>query len=471
MELTDFVGITQDNYDALVNKVKKNSKEGVQDALKALDPATHKVVTDKASRPDKTVTVTLNDEEVTKNVPVARLPIPFQKLIVTRAAGFLCGNPIIYDHAVLDQAQAAFFTVFKKVMDDNKMDYRNIDLAYKMMSETECAEIWYSEPVADKDPDYWKGTPMEGAKFRLRVRVVSPSLGDSLYPVFDEYGDMIAFGRAYTIVSGSDKVDHFDIYTKDWIYKAKSAGSAWEMVPEKNIVGKIPVVYYSQPQPEWQDVQPLIERLEVCVSNNADTNDYFGSPIIVAHGNVQGFSSKGETGKVLEISGGSGKVEYLTWDMASEAVKLEVELLIKTIYDMTSTPNISLSEMKDIGTFSGVALKMLFLSAIMKAATKEGVFGECVQRRLNYVKAALGKIKSSIEPASKIVIKPKFKYFMPENVAEMITMLSEAVNVEPIMSQKTALTLNPLIQDPEAEYKQMEEEGKIGVGTAGVDLA
>jgi hypothetical protein len=52
----------------------------------------------------------------------------------------------------------------------------------------------------------------------------------------------------------------------------------------KNTIGKIPVIYYHQHLTEWHDVQPLIDRLEIIISNLADTNDYSGSPIVVAYG-------------------------------------------------------------------------------------------------------------------------------------------------------------------------------------------
>lgn len=466
MNITDFQDVQSSNYNLLVSQVKQNAKVNVIEVLKQLDPREHDVMK-VSKRPNKMVTV--NDPEnetieIKKRVEVARLPLPFQKLITSRAAAFLCGNPITYEHGVLNPLESDFYDIFTKVIDDNKIDYKNIDIAYKMMGETEAAEIWYTEKVADKDPDYWAGTAAEGAAYRLRVKIVANSLGDRLCPVYDIYGDMIAFGRGYEITEGNLKFEHFDIYTATQVFKGRKTNLSgdWIVTVEPNMMNKIPVIYYSQSLPEWSDVQPLIGRLEVCGSNNADTNDYFGSPIIVANGNVRGFSSKGETGKVLEISGGTGKVDYLTWDNAPENAKNEIEWLTKMIYNMTDTPNISLEEMKDVNTFSGVAIKMLFLSAHMKAATKEGVFGECVTRRINFLKKALSVIEPKFESVAKMKIKPKFKYFMPDNTAEMIDILSTAVGAEPIMSQKTAASINPLVTDAGSEFKQMQDEGKIG---------
>ena len=157
---------------------------------------------------------------------------------------------------------------------------------------------------------YYDGLPMK-SKYKLRVRLLAPSLGDTLYPIFDKYNDMIAFGRWYIIKThdedGREKdIERLDVYTADKIYYLQKEGQGnWspvqiqktgdERVSEAGIVNifkKIPVVYYSQPAPEWQDVENLIDRLEKKVSNHADTNDYFDSPIVLAKGDVKGFTKK-----------------------------------------------------------------------------------------------------------------------------------------------------------------------------------
>jgi hypothetical protein len=36
------------------------------------------------------------------------------------------------------------------------------------------------------------------SKYKLRCTVFSPLLGDTLYPVFDDSGDMVAFSREFS---------------------------------------------------------------------------------------------------------------------------------------------------------------------------------------------------------------------------------------------------------------------------------
>lgn len=454
-------------YDKLVDKVKNGATRPATDAaevVKQLDVKEHDVML-LSKRPDKRKVVEETDEETGKSsktesiVYVSRLPLSFQKLIVRRAAAFLCGNPIALSASPNGDPESKFLEVVKKVWDDNKLDYKSMELAKMMMAETQCAELWYSVEAED---GYWGETINKGAKTKLRVKILAPSLKDYLYPVFDATGDMIAFGRGYRVKEGDKDVDHFDIYTDTQVIYGKKDGEDWVVDPKPNVFGQIPVIYYTQPFPEWYDVDQLIKRLETVNSNAGDTNDYFASPIVAISGKVEGLSAKEDTGKVVELSDGA-KMEYLTWDSAPEATKMEIENLERYIYTLTDTPNISFDEVKGLGTFSGIALKMLFLAAHLKAAEKEGIFGEGIQRRINFIKSALTKVNVKLEKVASMPIKPKFEYYLPQNEQEMIEILTMAAGSgKSIMSQEAAVRQNPLVEDAQAEIDTMKAEGAFG---------
>lgn len=418
------------------------------------------------TRPDKVIRSDSGSERAI--VSVSRLSIPAQKQIVRMAASFL-GSPTMACTPKND-AETKMFEMVKLVSDQNKLEYKFRDISKTTMSERECAELWYTQ---DADPDYWAGTAIEGAKFKLRMRVLSSSRGDSLYPVFDSMDDMIAFCRYYEISELNDsgnteKIYRFDIYTAEKFYFFQKAenSTGWSEVKTKsngsteantvsgipNITRKIPVVYYYQPTTEWDDVQEMIDRLEKKISNHADTNDYFDSPIVFAEGEVEGFSDKGEQGKVLQGKNGA-KVEYLSWDSAPESMKMEIENLMKFIHSYTQTPDISFESMKGIGNnLSGFALKMLFMDAHLKASDKEDMFGECVQRRINYIKAALVKLSVKLKGGERAIISPEFKYFLPKDVESEVATLVKAYEAG-IISRETAVKLNPLVSEPIKEIE------------------
>lgn len=432
-------------------------------------------------------------------VPVSRLSLPIQKRIVLVAAAFL-GTPCM-EATPAEGIEQDMYDVIEKIWNANKLDYKFKKTAKITMSERQCAELWYTQDV---DESYYEGFTID-TQLQMSMKLLAHSLGDTLYPVFDEFDNMIAFGRGYKVRTPSDdgtridEIAHLDIYTADEIYVSKFLNSQWlfgevfavtgptgipVLGPDKNqILGvrytpglsslpntmnKIPVVYYSQPLTEWHDVQELIDRLEKKISNHADTNDYFDSPIVVASGDVTGFSDKGEQGKLLQAVNGA-TVNYLTWNQAPESMKLEMDNLQKFIYSFTHTPDISFEQMKGLGTFSGIAIKMLFLDAHLKASDHEETFGEGIQRRINYLKHAVSVLDPKYKKALGLDITPKFEYFQPQNIAEQMDILVKAYGSD-LLSQKTAITLNPLVSDPDAELDQIQTEGPVVVDAAPIPV-
>ncbi len=437
----------------LIKKIQSTkSSDSILTYQKQYDSKKHDI-TDNTKRPDKTV----ETDSGTSLVTVARLPIPLQKQIVLLAAAFLCGNPVQFIAAPVGETEKDFLAVLKRAWKDNKLDYESKRLAKLMMSETEVAEIWYTEA---SELGYWKGTVNDSpsVKSRLRVKIAANKYGDKLYPVFSNSGDMIAFGRWYSVKNGDKVEEHFDLYTDTTTYIMVKGDAGWTSTPAKNETGKIPVIYYNQEFPEWHDVQEMIDRLEKLISNHADTNDYNGSPIIKVSGKIAGFSKKGEAGKIIEMENGAD-ASYLSWDSAPESIKLEYQTLRSLIFDMTNTPDISFENMKSLGVFSGIALKMLFLGAHLKASDKEEIFGKSIQRRINFMKRALANINVTFEKVEPLLIEPKFEYYLPKNNEELINMLSTATGAKPTMSQKTAVAQNPFVQDPVTELETIAQEG------------
>lgn len=484
-----------DNTERLINLIKEFGDQNLdtKKAIKQYDASKHDIF-DKTVRPDKLVSKPTgrkdelgNDILQTISEPVNRIGIPLQKLIVKRRVAFMnVGKLQVMAKTKLTDVEQRLLDVIKKIREDNKMAYRESEVAKRLMSELEVAKLWYSEPVED-GKDYW-GELMNDKKFRMRCKILSPELGDSLFPVFDNLGNLIMFGRGYksrpnfsdALESDSknniEPVEHFDVYTnKDISRFTKRSNQPWEL-SEKIIhsYGKIPVIYYSQKETPWNDVQPMIERLETVISNFGDTNDYNGSPILVAKGEIKNFSSKGERGKTLEISE-NADVKYVTWEQAPEAIKLEIDTLVDMIYTCTQTPNISMKEMAGLGALSGVAFDRVFIDAHLAAQSMiDEIYGECTQRDLNFLKAAAVSIDNSLRPAIGMDIWADIPPYRINDIKEDVDMLVTATGGKPLISQKTAVGMTGLIDDLDEEWGQIEKEndtlGKEVDGWDDVDI-
>ena len=90
----------------------------------------------------------------------------------------------------------------------------------------------------------------------------SPATGDTLYPYFDETGDMVAFSRSFARKDDEgNTVDFFETYTADAHYMWQSGDNGWtlsEGYPRAVAIGKIPVVYARQDETETAAVNSLI---------------------------------------------------------------------------------------------------------------------------------------------------------------------------------------------------------------------
>lgn len=438
---------------------------------KELDPLKHDVY-DKIKRQDKKVKIDPDDPDYKNNdenvinvtggttptgyryEPVARVALAIQKLIVKRAVSFLFGNAVTLDSSAEGEGQKAVLKALKRVMYDVKEKSFNRMIARNLFSCTEVAEYWY--PVESANSVY--GFP---SKYKLRSAIFSPLLGDTLFPYFDETGDMIAFSREFTVTINTVSKIYFETYTDEAHYMWQNSADGYAMVegyPKELKIGKIPVIFGCQPQVEWADVQNLIDRLEKLLSNFADTNDYHASPKIFIKGKLLGFAKKGESGAILQGDENSS-AQYLSWANAPEAVKLEINTLLQMIYTITQTPDISFDAVKGLGTISGIALKLLFMDAHLKVADHQEVFDEYLQRRINVIKAFIGKFNTKLtSDADNLMVEPIITpYMIVDEVAE-IKIWTEANGGNPVISHKASFGKASLTNDTEADYEQYNAE-------------
>lgn len=465
---------------ALLKNGRITSEPETETYVKQIDPKLHDVM-DAQKRPNKMVVTDPNSEDYgqVRNInvnaegqpdkgvrieQVGRIALAIQRLIRDRAVSFTFGNPVTYNCTPADKTEADILQAIKRIFYDVKISTVNRRAARNIYGTTEVAEYWY--PVeADEHELYGFKT-----KMKFKVALFSPAYGDRLYPYFDENRDMVAFSREF-VRKGADMKSRtfFETYTKDmhylWSCENAEGGQKtenWEPVegyPKPLTIGKIPIVYGSQLKVEWEDVQTLIDRLEKLLSNFADTNDYHASPKIFVQGRIIGFARKGEAGGIIEGENGA-EAKYLSWANAPESVKLEIETLLKMIYTITQTPDISFDTVKGIGAVSGVALKLLFMDAHLKVQDKCEVFNDYLQRRINILKAYLGEANKDAwkEAAARLIVEPIITPYIIEDEQSKINILTAANGNRQIASRRATVQRLGWADDPDEEIKAIEAE-------------
>ncbi len=441
----------------------------VESILKQLDPAKHGVMdentrknkhvkADEGERADagtKSVMVNGQKKEIPMKIEkVSRVPLAYQRLIVSRAVAFFFGFPVNYYFASEDAQQLQVYDALERILHDNKEKYFNREIARELFSYTEVAELWF--PVETETVHELYGFP---SKFKLRVMAIKPSDNMELYPFFDEAGDLLAFSRSYKRKEGEEDIEYFETYTDQAIHKFRKKDD-WEVeegFPRVNTLGKIPIVYARQPETEWNPVQPIIESDEELISNFSDTNKYHSSPTIAIKGKVLGFAKKGEAGKVIEM-GTDADAKYLEWSNASESVNTEHRMNREAIFELTQTPDISAHISSGIGNIGVAAQKMLFFDAHLKVMNKEEILGEYLQRRVNVIKAFIANFNVALSnAAASAVITPEITPYMMGDQRETVANISTAI-AGGFMSKKTAVKEAGFVDDVDQEVEDIIEE-------------
>lgn len=419
----------------------------VEVLTKQLDPNKHDIF-DKTKREDKKVkadegetadagvkTVTKNGKTTTISMryeKVARIGLAYQDQIVEKAAAFAFGTPVNYNSDSKDVNEIAVLTALKRVIYDNKMQYFDQDIAKELFGYTEVAELWYPIDTGIEHTNY--GFP---TKMKLRVIPFKPSAGEELFPYFDRAGDLIAFGRKLTKKEDDTDVEYFDVYTAELHYHFKKIDS-WELIegfPEKINIGKIPIAFVSQKKPDYDKVQSIITDDENLRSNFSDTNAYHSNPTTVVKGKINGFSKKGQAGKVIEI-GQDADVRLLESQNAAEGVKTQHAMNREDIYTLTQTPDVSFNSMKSIGNLGAAAQKLLFMDAHLKVKSKEVYLGPFLQRRINIIKSFIGDFYQQYkEAAENVMISAEIVPFIMGDDKETVDIVTQAVNAG-VMSRR-----------------------------------
>lgn len=440
-----------------IEALKKGRKRPLPDIAtyrKQWDVEQHETVTNKTMLPSRLVE---GEDGNQKLEEVNRAAFPFQKRIVNTAVAFAFGNAVKLNCTPEGAEQKMIYQALLKIGPDAKLDSLTRGIYRELLRATECAELWYYNAKPNTHNLY--GFP---TKLKVRCELLSPFAGDVLYPYFDATGDMIAFSREFVRHSDDKTVSFFETYTDTqkfiWI---KEDGNWREYAPAvTHSIGKIPVCYATQEAVEWYDVQRSIQRVEMLLSRYGEINDYNASPAIFINGQVDNLPSKGAATKVFQSSDPNANMKVVSWDKAPEAVKLELDTLIKFIYSMTQTPDLSLENVKGISNISGVALKLLFMDAHLKVQEKREILDDYLQRRVNIQKQMVAKLDNKETAADEMSVIPEIVPYIIDDESTAIKNLVEATAGKQIMSQKTAIQYLGWVDDAEAELKTIQEEEK-----------
>lgn len=461
-----------------IEYLKKGRRTEIPDVVRLYNdwnPNKHEIITDNKKYPkirvvvekgkevksDTTGRMARTDDKVEYKDP-NRIALPLEQDIVNIQTAFTVGTEPSIDCDTEDEGEKSLLSALKQVIRKNKLKYQNKKIVRSWLSEQEVAEYWY----AVKDDGFWailkrkiasifgKAVP----EYRLKSTLWSPFRGDTLYPFFDDTGDMVAFSREYkkTNLDGTETTV-FMTLTNDSIRTCIIGDNNQDEVINHGFP-KLPVIYTYRKNAYCDVIRPIRIRIEKLLSAFGDCIDYHFFPILKLFGEVTGFSGTTRN-RVVNLTGEKADAAYLTWQQAADPIKLELETLFSRAYSMTNTPQISFENLKGTGNaLSGSAFRYVFMGAHMAVENHAEEIGLFMQRRVNFLISALGTQNSRLAaPAQTIDVEVNIVPYMIDNIDDKVQTAVTAVDGG-IWSRKEGILFAGNADRVDEELKEIEED-------------
>lgn len=394
---------------------------------------------------------------------VTRITYNLQQLAVKRMTELCCGIPVKRVCKPENERQKEVATYLEKIFQRNRIDSVNNERLTMLYAGCEVITLWYA--VEDKNRLYGFDSEL-----KLRCQNFSPMKGDALYPLFDEYGDLIALSIKKTRTVEGKNISYFDCYTKDKHYKWVDDGTSdWQLSEDDDIaeVGKIPAVYMYRPTPIWEDTSKIVYEMEWAVSRNGNYLRKNSKPIfcVFADEEIQFGEEDDNANKefrsVLQYPKGS-TAGYVTWAQAVENLKFHITELRQSFFTQLQLPDWSYESMKS-NPMSGESRKQLFIDAQLKVMDESGRLIEFFDREVNVVKAFL-KVMLPEAYADDIDALPVENIVTPFTITEekdTINNLMTANGNKPIISQREAIEQLGWSDDVDKTLQEITQESSL----------
>ena len=374
-----------------------------------------------------------------------KIPIPYQPFINEIALVFLYGRPV------------KWFQISENT-DDGFQNYIRLNEEIRFNAVVrEAKRAAGAEGISAILYHVYRDSKTNEPK--LLLNVLSKKTNDDIYFIKDQYRKLTAFAWGYYLTEAGNKtVHHLDVYTADTIYKCKRSNVGWEVLVRQNPIGKIPVLMFEQ-EVEHDGTQPMIERTEALTSTDADVNDRFANPAMVATAEILNSLPKAEEEAKLYILKNGGEVKYLTWDQASQSKSNEYDRLDKHILSKSFTPNIDFDNMKTLGNLSAKAIRKVMLLAVIKAEKRKETHDGYMNRHASLMLAILGNVLDYSHKSlyDDLQIGHEFQEPFGDDVSDTLNDVLRQFGAGG-MSTQTMLELSYLIKDAKKEMELIKQE-------------
>lgn len=436
--------------DNIINDLKEKSVTvpSWDKLIKDYEPKEHEIVTDTVTRKNKVKT----DGSVEK---ASRIYLGLEKLLTRRMTEFTFAIPVkrVYHNIEDNETRQSIAKAIEAIYKYARIDAENIRRGNAYYAACEICTIWY----AVEKPNSLYGFR---SKFKLKCKTYSPMDGVSLYPLFDERGDMLAMSLEYTKKILDKEITYFETYTANKHYKWKQENNrSWEEVTNEPIVlMKIPAIYAYRDSAIYADLSYIRKEIEYTLSRNSDVIAYNSAPILKVAGGMQGKEDKGESRRVFRVENG-GDVSYVSWAQSIEALKYHVETLTNSFWSQSQMPDISFEKMKNLGNIGYDARQTLLTDAHLKVGDEAGNWLELLDRESSIVKAFLSLMNVQWkEEIDNVDVENIITPFIQNDEKSEIEKWVTASGGKAVVSQLEAIKNLGISTDPQETLSQIQKE-------------
>lgn len=447
------IGFTTHTPDELIAYLtQKKISVPAWSALKTdYDPELHRITNDHTGRTDKL----RNDGTMDK---ASRIHLGLERLLTSRTNEFMFATPVkrIYHNLEGNETRQAIAKAMEAVYKHARIDNENKKRGIAYFASCEIFTLWY----VSESPNFLYGFD---SRYKIKCKTFSPMDGVSLYPLFDEYGDMKAMSLQYEREEDGKAVTYFDAYTADRHAKWRKEDGEWKELMNENIrvVGKIPGVYLYRPTPVWHGLSHIREEIEYTLSRNSDVIAYNSAPILKVVGDIQGKEDKGETQRVFRVEPG-GDVGYVSWNQATEALKYQISTMLNLFWSQGQMPDISFEQMKSLGNIGYDARQTLLTDAHLKVGDESGAWIEGFEREANVIKAFLKVMNQQwAGEIDNVEVEHVISPFIQNDEAAEIQKWKNANGGKPVVSQLESIQNLGISNDPTKTLELIITEGGI----------
>ncbi len=376
------------------------------------------------------------------------------------------------EDTTLSEIAAAIEKVYKSV----RINGVNVNRFRAYFGACEVCTMWYVVKRAEKHADYGFET-----EYKLKCRTYSPmdkkysKVGQAkLYPLFDEYDDLIAISIEYTRKEEGKDVNYFDCYMNNAVYMWRDKGEGYvlskgedgEVKADAVAIGKIQGVYWSSPTAVYEGLDNNRNEIEFAMSRQSDIIRKNSAPMIRLVGEMVNQDDKPATDVAREVfhMEQGGDVSVVTPTISKDNVDFFIGELKKNIEEYSQMPNLSMENTKGLGALSGEARKTLLTDAHMRVGEESHDIIWGLERECSVIKAFLGVMnpawaKRMGEVEVEHIITP---FVQNDRTVDSKRLIDEVAGG--VKSRETAVKELGSVDDVEAEVARINDAEASAVG-------